>query len=578
MTTYGTRYGADGPDDRMLVEAMRRGDPAGLEGVYRRYADRLYTYARAVLREPEAAADAVHDAFLTAGQRIDQLRDPDRLRPWLYAIVRNECLRRIRERSRSLPLEEAGEPPADLPDHGAQVGTAQVRELVHAAVAALNPGDREVVDLALRHDLSSAEIRAALGVPANHAHARLSRARAQLERALGALLVARTGARDCPALAGLLTDWRGRLSPTLRKRVARHIEDCAVCMVHRREQLNPAALLSAYTAPPFLVVADSVWPRVAEASARPSPATSTGESAATASGSAAELPSSTGSATEPPSTADSAAQGTARARTGSAGAGPSPTRPVTPSAVRGPHRARRRATMAGLTLLALLLLGTGVALDTGPDVPPTGILADPLAASRSAARSASAPALAADAARPTGARSAAAGSPTGAGPMVADASPVVGTGPLGRPPAPASDGGPATRPATPSPDGPAAKPGPAVSTIAPTRRPPMRPSAQVAAMFTISASAQARCGRGSYSLVITAEGSAELAGARLRWGVPGATSGTQTMAVEGRTARVTLGDRREPTLTWSVHGTATDGRTAGSPTYTVTDRCPAPVE
>ncbi|MEH0971810.1 sigma-70 family RNA polymerase sigma factor, partial [Micromonospora sp. CPCC 205546] len=254
-------------DDSTLVEAVRRGERAGLEGMYRRYADRLYTYARTMLREPEAAADAVHDAFLTASQRIDQLREPDRLRSWLYAIVRSECLRQLRERSRSLPLDEADEPVADVADPGAGVNAAQVRDLVHVAVAALNPGDREVVHLAIRHDLSSADIGAALGVPANHAHARLSRARSQLERALGALLVARTGARDCPTLADLIDGWQGRLTPTLRKRVSRHIESCAMCGLLRREQLSPAALLSAYTAPAFLVVADTVWPRLAEAHA-----------------------------------------------------------------------------------------------------------------------------------------------------------------------------------------------------------------------------------------------------------------------------------------------------------------------
>ncbi|MGX7674516.1 sigma-70 family RNA polymerase sigma factor [Plantactinospora sp. DSM 117369] len=255
------------PDDRTLVEAMRRGDRAGLEGLYRRYADRLYTYARAMLREQEAAADALHDAFLVAGQRIDQLRDPDRLRPWLYAIVRTECLRQLRERSRSSPLDEADEPVADTADPGTGVNADQVRDLVHLATAALNPGDREVVHLAIRHDLSAVDIGAALGVPTNHAHARLSRARSQLERALGALLVARSGARDCPALADLLDGWQGRLTPTLRKRVSRHIDGCASCGLLRREQLNPAALLSAYTAPAFLAVAGPVWSRLAKTGA-----------------------------------------------------------------------------------------------------------------------------------------------------------------------------------------------------------------------------------------------------------------------------------------------------------------------
>ncbi|TDB80345.1 sigma-70 family RNA polymerase sigma factor, partial [Micromonospora fluostatini] len=152
---------------------------------------------------------------------------------------------------------------AETGDPASGVNADQVRALVHAAAAALNPGDREVVHLAIRHDLSSAEIGAALGVPANHAHARLSRARAQLERALGALLVARSEGRDCPVLADLLDGWQGRLTPILRKRVSRHIDGCAGCALLRRDQLSPAALLSAYTAPAFLVVAESVWPRLA---------------------------------------------------------------------------------------------------------------------------------------------------------------------------------------------------------------------------------------------------------------------------------------------------------------------------
>jgi hypothetical protein len=247
--------------------------------------------------------------------------------------------------------------------------------------------------------------------------------------------------------------------------------------------------------------------------------------------------------------------------------------------------------MAGLTLLALLLLGTGVALGTGPDAPPAGILADPVAApgtaappadfglptgARSQAAGPPAGGRSQAAGSPAGARSRAAGSPAGAGPTAA-ARPTAAADALGRPDGPGAPAAapqePAAGPAAPSPDGP---PAPVPAPATPTSRPPVRPSAQVAAPFTVSAAARVRCGRGSYTLVVTAEGSAALAGARLRWSVPGATSGTRAMTVDGRTARVTLGDRREPALTWSVRGTATDGRTAVTPTYTVTGRCPAP--
>ncbi|MGC4791299.1 sigma-70 family RNA polymerase sigma factor [Micromonospora sp. DT178] len=582
-------------DDTALVEAVRRGDRAGLEGMYRRYADRLYTYARTMLREPEAAADAVHDAFLTASQRIGQLREPDRLRSWLYAIVRNECLRQLRQRSRSLPLEEADEPAADIADPGTGVNADQVRDLVHTAVAALNPGDREVVHLAIRHDLSSADIGAALGVPANHAHARLSRARAQLERALGALLVARTGARDCPTLAGLIDGWQGRLTPTLRKRVSRHIESCAVCGLLRREQLSPAALLSAYTAPAFLVVADTVWPRLAETSATgvgadpagavtadpapgaeadpagavtadPAPATD-GHPRAGDAGPADET------VDPPPSTTD-VAVGSGGAAAVSGGAAVLPVGGAAPRAAAHAVRTaspasrdRRRRRLAATAALLVLLAALGTwALAPG---------------------------------RPTAAQD-------GSGRPVSEAFGSPAGEPV--PPAPAPPSGTATDPGTRAADPPAAgTAGPASgSAVAPTHgggaartdapdvapggvapapttapsRPPVAPrptgAPQVAAPFTVSATAHVRCGSETYSLVVRAAGSATLVAAEVRWTPAGGRTSARALTVDGSAARGTVGRLRAATLTWSVRATTTDGRTAQSPTYPVTDPCVRP--
>ena len=53
----------------------------------------------------------------------------------------------------------------------------------------------------------------------NHAHALQSRARSQLERSLGALVVARTGRDACAALDALLTGWDGQLTVLMRKRI-----------------------------------------------------------------------------------------------------------------------------------------------------------------------------------------------------------------------------------------------------------------------------------------------------------------------------------------------------------------------
>jgi RNA polymerase sigma factor (sigma-70 family) len=232
--------------DREIVAAIVAGNPAGLAAAYDRYATSLYTYCRTLLAEPADAADAVQDTFIVAAAKLDGLRDPDRLRPWLYAVARNECHRRLRARARTVDLDEAGEMTDDASaDVGRAAERAELRNLVRAAIAGLNPGEREVIELSLGHDLEGPDLADALGVPANQAHALASRARGQLERSLGALLVARSGREDCPELNEILASWDGDLTVLMRKRVSRHIEQCDVCGERKRRELSPAMLLGA---------------------------------------------------------------------------------------------------------------------------------------------------------------------------------------------------------------------------------------------------------------------------------------------------------------------------------------------
>jgi RNA polymerase sigma factor (sigma-70 family) len=231
--------------DRDIVAAIIAGDAAGLAAAYDQYAASLHAYCRTLLGEPADAADAVQDTFVVAAAKASGLRDPDRLRPWLYAIARNECHRRLRGRARQADLDEAAEPADDYADLSEQAQRSELRSLVVAAIGGLNPGDREVIELNLRHDLDGADLAQALGVPANQGHALASRARGQFERSLGALLVARTGREDCAELNRLLAAWDGELTPLLRKRVSRHIEHCEVCGERKRRALSPAMLLTA---------------------------------------------------------------------------------------------------------------------------------------------------------------------------------------------------------------------------------------------------------------------------------------------------------------------------------------------
>src|SRR5690242_13939938 len=229
--------------DVEVVAAIAAGDPAGLAEAYDRYAAPPYRFCRGILHEPADAADVVQETFVIAVPRMSALRDPQRLRPWLYTVARNEWLRRLRVSSLQAPLEEAPEVTDEGADVEADVEKAELRALVRQALPGVAPAEQEVLELQLRHGLAGGEVASVLGVSRNHAHALMSRARVQLEKALSVLVVARTGRRDCPELDAMLAGWDGRLTVLLRKRINRHVERCATCSRRREQELTPSMLL-----------------------------------------------------------------------------------------------------------------------------------------------------------------------------------------------------------------------------------------------------------------------------------------------------------------------------------------------
>jgi RNA polymerase sigma factor (sigma-70 family) len=228
--------------DSEVVASIVAGDPEGLAEAYDRYSGALFGYCRSLLREPADAADAVQDTFVIAASKLTRLRDPERLRAWLFAVARNECLHRLKSRE-AAPLADLPEQPDDSADVGAEAERAETRALMRAAADGLNDGERDVINQ-LWHGLEVPEVAAVLGVSRNHAYSLFSRARDQLEASVAVLVVGRSGRKDCAALDRLLSGWDGRLNATLRKRVGRHIDRCMVCSDRRRQELQPALLLS----------------------------------------------------------------------------------------------------------------------------------------------------------------------------------------------------------------------------------------------------------------------------------------------------------------------------------------------
>ncbi|WP_162642038.1 RNA polymerase sigma factor [Streptosporangium sp. 'caverna'] len=222
-------------DDQQLVEALRRADDTAPASLYDSYAERLNDYALSLLGERDAAADAVHDALVTAHGCVDRLREPGRLRPWLYALTRFQCVARTGDSQGALPAP-ASEDHDDPQER-------ELAALVHESLIELSRQEREVLELSLRHDLSTGEAGAVLGMTSRQAAAKLGRARDHLENAAAAVVLAKVGRAHCPDLSAMVDSWEGPLTPILRRRLSGHIGRCEVCIERRDRHVSAGRLL-----------------------------------------------------------------------------------------------------------------------------------------------------------------------------------------------------------------------------------------------------------------------------------------------------------------------------------------------
>jgi RNA polymerase sigma factor (sigma-70 family) len=239
--------------DGEIVAATLAGDPAALIDAYDQYAPGLYAYCRLMLSRPADAADAVQDTFVVAAAKLGCLRDPGRLRPWLFAVARNECRRQLDGPPVSRSADDDDMTMISerirVTDSGQPGGQPGQQELVSSALATLGREDQEIIELTVRHELSGADLADVLGVPPNQAQLLASRARARLDSALGTVLTAQPRLGACPELASLLTDSADELTGAGRKLVRRHLSTCPTCTDHQRPEINATALLGWQPAP-----------------------------------------------------------------------------------------------------------------------------------------------------------------------------------------------------------------------------------------------------------------------------------------------------------------------------------------
>ncbi|UCE47551.1 MAG: RNA polymerase sigma factor [Phycisphaerales bacterium] len=159
--------------DRRLVHRLSRADPDALRQIYHRYKDDLLTVAMALLGDPDAAQDCVHDVFVHFVGDPADLRANRNLRGYLMRCVANRAKNLIRRRQLQCarPMDEqnyAGE--QDCP--GCRLTVSEESMRIFEAMAKLPAEQREVVSLHVHGQMKFREIAEQLDVSINTVQSR----------------------------------------------------------------------------------------------------------------------------------------------------------------------------------------------------------------------------------------------------------------------------------------------------------------------------------------------------------------------------------------------------------------------
>lgn len=166
----------EGDDLAALVHAAAAGDRQAFGVLYRRFAPMVHAVCLSHANEDDVP-DLVQDVFVTALRRLDTLRDPAALGPWLATIARNAARMAHRRHVRLVPLDQ------DVPQSEKTPAELDGRTVL-TAIRQLPDAYRETLMLRLLQGLSGQEIAERTGLTPGSVRVNLHRGMALLREKL----------------------------------------------------------------------------------------------------------------------------------------------------------------------------------------------------------------------------------------------------------------------------------------------------------------------------------------------------------------------------------------------------------
>lgn len=158
------------------------GSVGGLHQLIDEHYQGLYRYAYRLSGSSADAEDLTQEAFRKAIHKLPQLRDPDRAKAWLFRILRNAYLHRVRDakRHRAVPLDAVGDLPMPAADEPPDIDPARLQE----ALNDLDETFRTPLILFYFEDFSYRDIAEQMDLPIGTVMSRLARGKVYLRSRL----------------------------------------------------------------------------------------------------------------------------------------------------------------------------------------------------------------------------------------------------------------------------------------------------------------------------------------------------------------------------------------------------------
>ena len=237
-----------GATDTDLVAAVRAGDDAAFEELYRRYYPRIAAFVRGYLRDGGRAEDVTQEAFMSALRRLRQTDAGITFKPWIFEIARNAAIdqyrRNVRTDEVSIDLE-GGFAPSEVSrvvrPRGPDSSLLEKERLDHlqGAIDELSDTHHRIIVMRELEGLSYREIGEKMELTPAAVESTLFRARRKLEHEYAQL---DTG-RRCQLIGAVIARLaEGMESDRDRRRLDRHARRCSNCR-RRSRQLGVEPML-----------------------------------------------------------------------------------------------------------------------------------------------------------------------------------------------------------------------------------------------------------------------------------------------------------------------------------------------